>query len=165
MKKSGVYLISNGQGQVKIGKFSGDPCRRLRELQTASAYKLTLLCYVYYPNAIRMEQSLQRKHRRLRIQGEWFEHSLEISLPEPPDLKSVGICGRAHRWGRVCALCDPRKSPAPVAAIPAPVAAIYTPPWAAPTNVAALAASKALRRKVGAFVINLFNPFKRTTTQ
>jgi hypothetical protein len=89
--KSGVYLISNGQGHVKIGKFSGDPNRRLAQLQTGSACNLTLSAHKFYPNALKVEKSLHRQYRRLHIRGEWFKDSPEIALPEPRAPKVVPV--------------------------------------------------------------------------
>jgi hypothetical protein len=99
-------LISDGRGQVKIGKFSGDPCRRLAQLQTGSSCHLTLLDHKFYPNALKVEKSLHRKYRRLHVRGEWFQESPEITLPEPA-VPGVNRCA-SHRTGVVCALCDPR---------------------------------------------------------
>lgn len=70
-----VYIISNGQGQVKIGR-SADPKKRLGQLQTASPHHLEMLWSHDYGScfaAEAIETSLHRKAAGYAIRGEWFD--------------------------------------------------------------------------------------------
>jgi Meiotically Up-regulated Gene 113 (MUG113) protein len=68
-----LYFIQCGDdGPIKIG-VSHDPSARLRALQTASPYPLTLL-WVHGPleDAPGLELRLHKRHAAIRLQGEWF---------------------------------------------------------------------------------------------
>lgn len=67
---SRVYMIGSKIGTfVKIG-VSGNPARRLRDLQTASPLELELLATV--PGGQELEQVLHIWFAELRVRGEWF---------------------------------------------------------------------------------------------
>lgn len=79
-----VYIISNGQGQVKIGR-SADPKKRLGQLQTGSPFKLEILwshnCrYQFIADAI--EAMLHEHVRSYGLQGEWFDRAAINALPD-----------------------------------------------------------------------------------
>lgn len=80
MKKRGVYLISDGNGCVKIGVFSKDPQIRLKQLQTAHSRQLKVISYIFAKDAYDHEKRLHEKYRHLHVSGEWFMWSDEIKL-------------------------------------------------------------------------------------
>lgn len=70
-----VYLIGNTYGQSKIG-ISYSPSNRLRALQNASGGELQLLAQLQMESrekALEIESQLQKKFKRLRAKGEWFQ--------------------------------------------------------------------------------------------
>jgi hypothetical protein len=78
-----VYLISDGRERIKIG-FAFDPQSRLRNLQCATAVRLTLVRVIAgagHPT----ERWLHKKFRHLRLDGEWFQFSPEMLDIVPPD--------------------------------------------------------------------------------
>lgn len=65
-----VYFILNEKGdRVKIG-FSRDPQKRMRQLQTANAQRLTLLATI--PGTKEDEKYLHARYRNYRGINEWF---------------------------------------------------------------------------------------------
>ncbi len=69
--KGYVYLISDGSN-YKIGMTKNHPDKRLKQLQTGSAYKLNIVGSGYYDNAKNAERSFHNQFRSKRIGGEWF---------------------------------------------------------------------------------------------
>lgn len=67
-----VYLIyCSYTNLVKIG-YAKNPERRLKQLQTGSAYPLIILKTI--PNATkRLEKELHFKFRHYKLEGEWFK--------------------------------------------------------------------------------------------
>ncbi len=86
-----VYIIAkdcgtHGTGPVKIG-ISDDPEKRVRGLQTASPYKLVLMCKVYAHDramARAIESMMHADFADRRTSGEWFDitpfHAMESLL-------------------------------------------------------------------------------------
>jgi Meiotically up-regulated gene 113 len=77
-----LYLIQSAVTEaVKIGR-SSDPHKRLRELQTGSPHRLTLLAV--FDGKGDLEPSLhQRLDRwRLKMKGEWFSPECLAHLPD-----------------------------------------------------------------------------------
>lgn len=71
-----VYFVeAGGDGPIKIG-WTQDVDRRIAELQTANAHKLTLLGTV--PGTMDREAALHARFSHLRLEAEWFRNSLEI---------------------------------------------------------------------------------------
>ena len=70
-KKSGTYIISDGDGSVKIG-VAVDIKKRLRNLQSANPKKLTVL---FWEPDDDIEFELHTKFDKLCIRGEWFKHT------------------------------------------------------------------------------------------
>lgn len=70
-----IYFIKAGRS-VKIGYTTGDPERRLRELQTANPRKLVLLAAI--PGSREDEVRLHKKFDSDRVTGEWFTLSRSI---------------------------------------------------------------------------------------
>jgi hypothetical protein len=71
-----VYFVEAGAGgPIKIG-WTQDIDRRIAELQTANAHKLTLLGMV--PGTMETEASLHARFSHLRLEAEWFKNSEEI---------------------------------------------------------------------------------------
>lgn len=70
-KRGFVYAIRDDAAQaVKIG-FTGNPMRRLKQLQTASATPLRMLCI--FENVQALEASLHQSFASRRMCGEWFD--------------------------------------------------------------------------------------------
>jgi len=71
-----VYFVEAGMGgPIKIG-WTQDIERRIGELQTANAHKLTLLGTV--PGTMDREAALHARFSHLRLEAEWFRNSEEI---------------------------------------------------------------------------------------
>ena len=67
-----IYLIQNlNNGFVKIGR-SANPQKRLRQLQTGSGDKLTLLRTYSVANDVAMERRLHSMFWQSKKKGEWF---------------------------------------------------------------------------------------------
>lgn len=69
-----VYFITtetfDGEA-VKIGYTSGDPAKRLRDLQTGCPTKLDMFGYI--PGTQRDERELHDEFSSAHIRGEWFD--------------------------------------------------------------------------------------------
>lgn len=72
---SQVYFIRAGEA-VKIGR-STKPYERIADLSTAHHHKLELLATI--DGGSKEEKALHRKFAALRIKGEWFRYSAELS--------------------------------------------------------------------------------------
>lgn len=79
-----IYVVSLSEmGPVKIG-YSASPERRLKQLQTGQASKLSL----NYTEAISgdrvrmMEKILHETNRHRRISGEWYDLTVEDAILE-----------------------------------------------------------------------------------
>lgn len=78
MEKDYIYIIGNEKGYIKVG-VSKHPEKRIKQLQTGNAQKLTLLfteefeCsrkhLLHIENAIHKQLKQMAKH----CEGEWFE--------------------------------------------------------------------------------------------
>jgi hypothetical protein len=75
--ESFIYVISSGAA-VKIG-YSEDPSRRLRQLQTGHERKVELAHQEPVPaeQASKLERLVHEANRHHRIQGEWFDLSID----------------------------------------------------------------------------------------
>lgn len=70
-QESVVYVIGDGRsGVVKIGTTS-NLRKRLKALQTGSAYELRVLWS--FGGDVRLEEHLHRRYKDLRLEGEWFD--------------------------------------------------------------------------------------------
>lgn len=68
-----VYAISDGL-HVKVG-YAIDPQKRMRDMQTSNAKKLTLEAKTKCPtrsSAKRLERQIHRAGKRYHVRGEWF---------------------------------------------------------------------------------------------
>jgi hypothetical protein len=71
-----IYFIQARPGDpIKIG-FAKDPEKRLRELQTGSAYPLQILAKV--PGRLEDERRLHGEFTRFRLSGEWFKPAKKL---------------------------------------------------------------------------------------
>jgi hypothetical protein len=71
-----VYFIkAEGLNRVKIG-ISKEPQERLKQLQTGSPIKLSLMAFT--PGDIELERSLHNKFSHIICDGEWFHLTLEL---------------------------------------------------------------------------------------
>lgn len=68
-QKEFVYFLTAGPF-IKIGKTSGDPSARIRDLQTGCPYRIELAAFL--PGGLEQEFSLHRRFAHLRTSGEWF---------------------------------------------------------------------------------------------
>lgn len=72
-----VYLIQSGEvGPVKIGLTSGDPRKRIAQLQTGNPIPLRLRATM--AGDVTVERHLHSKLGRFHISGEWFEPDAAI---------------------------------------------------------------------------------------
>lgn len=67
-----VYIITNGVGLYKIG-VSTNPKKRLKQLQTSSAYKLSILKVYHCNDMLKAESDLHEAYNTKRQEGEWFK--------------------------------------------------------------------------------------------
>lgn len=72
-----VYFITAGEF-VKIGKSTGNPNSRLKELQTGCPYPMKIAAYV--TGGFQLEHEYHRKFNHLSIRkgGEWFHHTADL---------------------------------------------------------------------------------------
>lgn len=71
-----VYFLSAGPF-IKIGKSTGRPDARIRELQTGCPYPLTLIAHIV--GGLREEFALHKRFAQYRTHGEWFKHEGELA--------------------------------------------------------------------------------------
>tara|TARA_Y100000310_G_scaffold301563_1_gene338143 strand:- start:44 stop:625 length:582 start_codon:yes stop_codon:yes gene_type:complete len=88
-----VYLIQARDGSVKIGK-ADDPEKRLRDLQTAHAYELSMIRVL--DGGFQEEWEFQYRFRINRIRGEWFTFHPDMLTFQPSGSSKVAIL-RRHR--------------------------------------------------------------------
>lgn len=70
-----VYFLAAGPF-VKIGKSTGSPAARIKDLQTGCPYRISLLAHVV--GGISEEFSLHKRFAAYRAHGEWFRHEGEL---------------------------------------------------------------------------------------
>lgn len=70
-----VYFVASDDGKVKIGT-SSNMEKRMADLQTSSAARLTLLLTI--PGDTALEADLHRRFKHLREAGEWFTKTAEL---------------------------------------------------------------------------------------
>lgn len=76
-KQPYVYFVwFTSSGPVKIG-CSTDPSRRLKELQRGTRFTLRMSGVV--PGGYDLERDLHRHFSHLRVIGEWFQPSVELT--------------------------------------------------------------------------------------
>lgn len=71
-----VYGLSDGQGNIKIGKSVWHPILRLRTLATGNPNELKIIGY----SAHTTEKHLHRQLRQYRVRREWFRCTREVLL-------------------------------------------------------------------------------------
>jgi len=68
-----IYLILNEDNDhIKIG-ISKNATKRVKQLQTGSSSKLTLLYEREVEHASKVERNLHQYYKDYRVHGEWFE--------------------------------------------------------------------------------------------
>ena len=83
-----IYFIRAGRKrQVKIGYSKDHPLKRLKTLQTGSVDELELIGML--EGEPRDEAEWHRRFRHLRIRGEWFRWTSELSAAATPHLRST----------------------------------------------------------------------------
>ena len=83
MKRS-IYLILNEEtGHIKIG-IGKNPEKRVKQLQTGSSAKLTILYQREVEYASKIERNLHEDYKFYRLEGEWFEMPI-LSFSEIDD--------------------------------------------------------------------------------
>lgn len=94
-----IYLARHEHGYIKIGK-SNDPLSRIRELQTASPYKIHLAATItVYGDWHAVEERLHEVYSRYHKRGEWFDlpdHAVE-DLVEASPISSETV-ERVDQW-------------------------------------------------------------------
>ncbi|HPC09485.1 MAG TPA: GIY-YIG nuclease family protein [archaeon] len=84
-----IYLIQSlDDGFYKIG-LSKHPNKRLNQLQTGNSLKLKLVEIYQSEFANLIEKTLQRKYSYLRMEGEWFNLTLDIELSFLDECKKI----------------------------------------------------------------------------
>lgn len=68
-----VYIIHGGTGLCKIGMTTGDPYKRIAELQTGSPVELKIIAILATDKPQELEQALHKDFTHRRKQGEWFQ--------------------------------------------------------------------------------------------
>lgn len=78
-----IYLISSDNGYVKIG-IAENPEKRLKQLQTGNANKLTLeyIAEPEYNKPLLIEKMIHKNLKSHKKQGEWFDISVETAKLE-----------------------------------------------------------------------------------
>lgn len=71
-----VYFLAAGP-YIKIGKASGGPSSRIRELQTGCPFDIRLVAFV--EGGVKEEFALHRRFSAYRVRGEWFRNEGELS--------------------------------------------------------------------------------------
>lgn len=74
MNEGYVYLVTDGH-YYKIGLTRNEPYKRLAQLQTGTAHRLSMVDYGLYENCADMEKYLHQKYSNKRVSGEWFNLS------------------------------------------------------------------------------------------
>jgi hypothetical protein len=73
-----VYFVQAGEdGPIKIGRTTGDPIRRLKDLQTASPYTLRLIG-VKETSETLTERLVHQRFAHLSLSGEWFSPAPDL---------------------------------------------------------------------------------------
>lgn len=72
-----IYFLAAGPF-VKIGKSTGSPSARIRELQTGCPYPITLVAHAI--GGLREEFALHKRFAAYREHGEWFRHEGELAV-------------------------------------------------------------------------------------
>lgn len=68
-----VYLMSNGNGQYKIGITTRTTLKRKKNLQTGNPEQITVVCEFKSKWFRKIETSLHRRYGTKRLKGEWFD--------------------------------------------------------------------------------------------
>lgn len=68
-----IYLLSNGNGQYKIGITTRKTTKRIKELQTGNGDEIKMLAEFKSGFFRKIESSLHRRYGTKRLKGEWFE--------------------------------------------------------------------------------------------
>jgi hypothetical protein len=68
----GIYFISNGQGEMKIGRTGSSLATRLAACQTGSPHELYVVAAVEDGDFVKKEKHLHRKYASIHLRGEWF---------------------------------------------------------------------------------------------
>jgi hypothetical protein len=101
-----VYFVLGGN-TVKIGYTAHNVWKRIKELQTASPFLLSLI--MTEDGGLRRERELHHRFRKSRLYGEWFavtselvDYIFEASRGIVPSL-AADIAGDPTRLGRLSA--------------------------------------------------------------
>ena len=88
-----IYFIKSESGHVKIGYTKQRAAWRLKELQCACPYKLSVLKVI--DGNRRMEQDIHERFKHLHVLGEWFLLAPEIqkSIDDLQNLTELPIVG------------------------------------------------------------------------
>lgn len=68
-----VYVFQEGNTRrIKIGITTGDPNKRIKQLQTGNSRELSLKAHWYCQNPRKLESYLHSKFDHRKRKGEWF---------------------------------------------------------------------------------------------
>jgi hypothetical protein len=95
-KKYRTYFMQNEDGDVKIGKTTWPIQIRLRQLQTGSSQKLTLL---FVAEGVDREKEWHERFKHLKIKGEWYRGTPAL-LGFIERLKNPMLPKGTSRWGK-----------------------------------------------------------------
>lgn len=84
-----VYLLQSDSGLYKIG-VSKNPSKRVRQLQTGNGEKIRLIYSFETDIPFLVEQSLQNHFMMYKVNGEWFNLSLE------DELEFLNLCQKSN---------------------------------------------------------------------
>ena len=98
-----IYLIRSDDNLYKIGR-TFDPVKRLKQLQTGSGKKLSLVYTLSVKNGVAAERHIHAIFSGQRIQGEWFRFTdndmilvkkifkqLQVNAVEQKKLERMGL--------------------------------------------------------------------------
>jgi len=68
-----IYLLTNGNGQFKIGITTRKTTKRIKELQTGNGDEIQMLAEFKSSFFRKIEGSLHRRYGTKRLKGEWFD--------------------------------------------------------------------------------------------
>lgn len=71
-----VYFLAAADF-IKIGTTTGNPRKRIKELQTGCPFDIELRAYV--PGGVDVERGYHERFAALRVRGEWFRHEGDLA--------------------------------------------------------------------------------------
>jgi hypothetical protein len=100
IKKGSVYFIKHkGLSAVKVGYSENqNPRERIEASKTYSPYGVEVLGIIIKENARRIEQKIHKKYSNKRLNGEWFDITLEDVNNEIMIYQEVDIFSKVNEY-------------------------------------------------------------------